>query len=174
MLAVGVGLFGGRIARESAAESARAESARARAENEQRAAAAAAARRASTLQRIRLLRSIRGAVPGVGVCASEELTNCEVRYGDPAQTLVWRAPRIIQPESCENFVLNAGVACAPEAADGSVQQFAACFIQRGWMPVERGMFTVLDMREQQLQPNHASIQCDQGHYEAEFEPDTSP
>lgn len=171
VLAIGVGLLGGRIARDSAAESARVEAARLRVEAEQRAAATAAARRTSTLQRIVMFRSINGAVPGIGVCASEELTNCEVRYGDPTRTLVWRAPRIVVPESCEHLVLNVSVACAPVAADGSVQQFGECFMMRGWMPVERGLVTTLDLRETQTTPNHASIQCDQGRYEAVFDPE---
>lgn len=177
VLAIGGGLFAGRVSSERAASNEREAIARARraaAEQSEAAATAAAAaaaqRRASRLQRFTMLRSVRGAVPGIGVCASEELTNCEVRYGNQTRTLVWRVPRIIPPETCENFVVNAGVACADVATDGSVAQFAACFMEHGWMPAEADAFTILDLREPQLAPNHAMIQCDQGRYASEFDP----
>lgn len=129
----------------------------------------AAARRASTLQRIHISRSANALVPGIGVCPSEELTNCEARYGEPRRTLVWTVPRILVPARCEDHVVHAMSDCVT-AADGSVDPdvLARCLPERGWLVAMEGAYTVLDLRETQTAPGQITIQCDQGHAEGTF------
>ncbi len=131
----------------------------------------AAARRASTLERIHITRSLNTLVPGIGVCASEELTNCEARYGDPRRTLVWTVPRILVPARCEDHVVYAMTGCMI-AADGGTDPdvLARCLPEHGWLVAMEGAYTILDLREPQTAPGRITLQCDQGHAEGTFTP----
>lgn len=170
ILAIGAGLYGGRVYRDGQEQAAQQRAVAARIESERQATAARERQRNTELARTRLMLNTTGAIPGIGVCASQELTGCELRYGDPTRTLVWRVARIEPPQACENMMLAAGLACASMAGDASVQQFGGCFMQHGWMPLEQGIVGYLDLREEQTPPGLARVQCDQGYYEGRFTP----
>jgi hypothetical protein len=167
--ALALALWSARVLRDIAERRADDDARAARRSAKHEATDRAMVRQPPTLARIiRLSQWSNALVPTIGRGMCEELTNCEVRYGQPRRTLVWTLPRIPVPAGCTRHI-GASMADCMRVAHGSTDgALARCFPEHGWLVRMEGAYTVRDGRQRQLTPGRFTVQCDQGYTEGTF------
>jgi hypothetical protein len=164
VMAIGGGLLGGRACHDSSLAAQRESFAREREAEAERVRRVAAARRMRPLERIHIAIHKTGMFQGISVCPSEPLSNCQMVLGLGARTLKWTVPQIIAPSRCEDLPMYASVECTAAAfrADAFVPTDWSCRMRNGYLGFNVNSFTVVDLRERQLDRGQVELQCDEG------------